>query len=621
MKNDDSSASGSPATGRQKATPGPTQAQLKSRVRRLEVLRGAARAITPSIAGQPTTSPFDGTELAAQLALLGQRIAALEECDDPVERDAERRSITRALAEVDQSLGAAGLNLLRITDGIPLVQLRASLPSIARQRRFDVLALLDLLVQDQRGILDRSVLFDYLVTLLATEEEDGKRWVAHDPVALIPRLRLLCQRAESKGGEAAGEAEEEFYAAASPERAPEELEPLLARIRKRKQGLGQLLFVPGVLRAVVTYNIAIANRIENELQQTKQDSDHEMLGLSAFVGDEDDSDLPPDEQGLQTPTTGSEDAPEEVGSVFESAAISAVGQAIRNRAEGGQRGTTVHQRIASRIDISDLKDAERAHLSAVDAEGPERALGRAIVVGLLLRTTLESALDMRAIGINPERLRTVWAIEVDRALQEQVTERLLSNSYQEACALTELKTRFLYESVAAVANRLRKSQPKAPPSAGGLERSELRALAEDTRAAAAAMAVSVPEQDAPAKGRLGRHRQVLLGALAAVLSAVALMNIVGTPSRSIQYLDAAELEVISEHLGAGYRNDTGTLFIGTLNESWQHLADADQRQAAKEMVEALTLAGVDEVMAFDGHRRLCVQGAAGKLRIPGIPRG
>ena len=254
----------------------------------------------------------------------------------------------------------------------------------------------------------------------------------------------------------------------SPERAREELEPLLARIRKRKQGLGQLVFVPGVLRAVVSYNVAIANRIENELQQTKQKSDHEMSGLSAFVGDDDDAELPLDEQELD-PATGSLETPEELGPVFESAAISAIARAMRERAEGGRRGTTVHQRIASRVDLANLNDAELSHLAAVDAEGPERTLGRTVVVGLLLRTALESALDLREVGISPERLRNEWAVELDSAVQQLVDDRVTSNAYQEACALTELKTRFLYESVSSVATRMRRSQSTPPPSTPGAQ--------------------------------------------------------------------------------------------------------------------------------------------------------
>jgi hypothetical protein len=60
--------------------------------------------------------------------------------------------------------------------------------------------------------------------------------------------------------------------------------------------------------------------------------------------------------------------------------------------------------------------------------------------------------------------------------------------------------------------------------------------------------------------------------------------------------------------------------IARREESWvKLLADAEQLRAAREMVRVLTVAGVDEVMAFDSHRRIRVQGAGGNLRLPGAP--
>jgi hypothetical protein len=38
------------------------------------------------------------------------------------------------------------------------------------------------------------------------------------------------------------------------------------------------------------------------------------------------------------------------------------------------------------------------------------------------------------------------------------------------------------------------------------------------------------------------------------------------------------------------------------------------------MVRVLTVAGIDEVMAFDRQWRLCVQGSGGHLRLPSAPR-
>ena len=52
--------------------------------------------------------------------------------------------------------------LRELIDSIPVVQLRASLPTIERKRRLEVLALLDLLTSDPTGLQERAILLDVL---------------------------------------------------------------------------------------------------------------------------------------------------------------------------------------------------------------------------------------------------------------------------------------------------------------------------------------------------------------------------------------------------------------------------------------------------------------------------
>ena len=76
----------------------PTRAQLQARLQRLEVLRGAARAITPSIPGQPGTPPFAGVELGETLGGLVERLVSADaEGADPEQALNEKRSIAREL--------------------------------------------------------------------------------------------------------------------------------------------------------------------------------------------------------------------------------------------------------------------------------------------------------------------------------------------------------------------------------------------------------------------------------------------------------------------------------------------------------------------------------------------
>ena len=354
-------------------TPLPTQAQLKARLQRLEVLRGAARAITPSIPGQPGTPPFAGVELGETLGGLMEKLVAAEaDGVGPAQALAARCAVAHELAAVDAELMIRGEELRELTDEIPLVQLRASLPTIARRRRFDVVSLLELLIQDQTRIFERLVPFDYLITMLATEEHDGKRWVANDPVSLTPRLRFLCERAESTHGAEAVGVEQEFFAAAAPYGTHGDLNGLIARMRRRKNGLGHLIFVPAVLRAVVTYNVAISNLIEEELLQAKLDSDDEIQGWEEFAEREFGV---PEELEHSSDWAGTPDADAaNAGSVLQSPGLDAIVKAMVARYEGASSGTSAAERVAARMDFTQLDDGAWARLLQIDAGHAEQVV-------------------------------------------------------------------------------------------------------------------------------------------------------------------------------------------------------------------------------------------------------
>jgi hypothetical protein len=473
----------------------PTQGQLKARLLRLELLRGAARAVTPSIPGQPGTPPFAGVELGETLGRLMERLVDAEvEGLDPAQALAAKRAVAQELAAVDAELMVRGEELRELTDEIPLVQLRASLPTVARRRRFDVVSLLDLLIQDQTRIFERLVPFDYLITMLATEEHDGKRWVANDPVSLTPRLRFLCERAQSMYGEETVGIEQEFFAAAAPYGSHGDLNGLIARMRRRKNGLGHLTFVPGVLRAVVTYNVAISNLIEEEMLLAKLDSDHEIQGWEEFAEREFGF---ADESEGSADWAGSPDADAaNAGSVFESPGVDAVVKAMTAGGDSASQGASAAERVVARMDVTQLDVEARAKVSPIGEGHEERVVGLSIAVGLMIRSALESSLDLRELGIDPDRLQEDWARELDEALDELVSQKVAANESEQACALSDIKTRFLYESISAFNQRNRLAGARA--RSGEAARRPI-AAANDRRSR---------ESDAPAS-RLGALQHTL----------------------------------------------------------------------------------------------------------------
>ena len=341
--------------------------------------------------------------------------------------------------------------------------------------------------------------FDYLITMLATEEHDGKRWVANDPVSLTPRLRFLCERAQSMYGEEAVGIEQEFFAAAAPYGSHGDLNGLIARMRKRKNGLGHLTFVPGVLRAVVTYNVAISNLIEEEMLQAKLDSDHEIQGWEEFAerefGFAGEAERSADWAG--TPDADAANA----GSVFESPGVDAVLKAMVAGGDSASRGTSAAERVVARMDVTQLDVEARAKLSPIDAGSEERVVGLSIAVGLMIRTALESSLDLRELGIDPERLHEDWVRELDEALDELASLKVAADEPEQARALSDIKTRFLYESISSFNQRSRLASARARSGAAG--RTPV-AAASDRRSRA---------PDAPAS-RLGalQHKMRRLGA-------------------------------------------------------------------------------------------------------------
>jgi len=120
-------------------------------------------------------------------------------------------------------------------------------------------------------------------------------------------------------------------------------------------------------------------------------------------------------------------------------------------------------------------------------------------------------------------------------------------------------------------------------------------------------------------GALGRFKDPILMATAAGFLGLAILNLVGEPKTStVKHVTEDALQLMSPHLASGYRDQMGKgpTFIGTLKPSWAALSAVEQVEVASEVVDILFLYGAREVMLFDEVRRLQVQGAGGRLRMP-----
>jgi hypothetical protein len=279
------------------------------------------------------------------------------------------------------------------------------------------------------GTRARIPSIDYVITLLCSSDSDQP---LQDPVQLTPRLHELCGRSGVDYDPRLPEIESEFFHAADLYEADARGEQQLRALQIRKAELGSSYFTPQVLRAIVTYNTALLQRIDE-----------------AVLASQDWGSLPP----------VAEEAPREV-SVFDTPALPQIAQALRRRAAGKAPELIAIDRIAWCLDLEYPTADERRALLA-DPEGPtDDVTGTVILVGLLCRSSVVLEDEFPAIGITATELFDRWVPELSEALQQKVKQGISGADYREACTLSELKTRYLYASMAELRRKNRPPMPR-----------------------------------------------------------------------------------------------------------------------------------------------------------------
>ena len=220
---------------------------LLERERRLGELRAASQALAPALAANESQL-LDGFARDLQ-----ERLQALA---DPL-LGAER--LRDELAPLDADLGRYAAVLRARLDRIPLALGRGWLGGIAQSRRDAAMALLELLLEDEKRLAARVAVLLDLVMLLCSEERDGRRRVVRDPATLTPRLRSWAERSAAAATLDLSRAEQAFVQAARgcergiPEAGVQAMEGYKAE-------LGLAILAPSVLRAVVFYQATVWSR-------------------------------------------------------------------------------------------------------------------------------------------------------------------------------------------------------------------------------------------------------------------------------------------------------------------------------------------------------------------------
>jgi hypothetical protein len=401
-------------------------------------------------------------------------------------------------------------------------------------------------------------------------------------------LRALGKRADAEFGAKPADLEAEFFTAANL--AVDVSDAGSQReLRARKSKLGRSYFAPGMLRAVVTYNMA--------LQQSMQP------WTCAPDGAEDPSLAP---------------APAATGSLFGSGALASLHSALKQRIDGEplQRGP-VH-RVAWALGLDDLGPAELTSLRDGALETSELRCA-VILVGLLCRSLNVLGIELQEIGIDPDTVSEGWTEELDQLVKIEVNDSIMDSAsgaaYEEARGLSELRNRFLFDSMKSVNRKARGNRGEGRAAQADFEerqvRKEARALA--SQAVSGEERPRAPRSSGPRGVRHWPWRLAVPATAIVVLAvgmALQLLGVIDLLGRGLDRWDRDELAAVSEYLVDGHRNGdgNGVAFVGTIDESWLALSSAEREATAEQLVTGLREHGVSQVMIYDAERTLRIQG-------------
>jgi hypothetical protein len=206
------------------------------------------------------------------------------------------------------------------------------------------------------------------------------------------------------------------------------------------------------------------------------------------------------------------------------------------------------------------------------------------------------------------------------------------DDYREACMLSELKTRFLYTSMAEVRRNNRTRIPAPAPNAVGAARTARKARtarqAGTTRKAGTAKTARTEGAAEPIirealfdaeAAALKNERPVWkdwpkrrLAAIGVAIAGVLLVFGMGRAllwGGDLAHFNRNQLDQLSPYLSRGARseNGQGPAFVGGIRDSWWALPASDRTLVATELVETLRDSGVRDVMIYDDDGLLRIQ--------------
>ncbi|MDG2051428.1 MAG: hypothetical protein P8M78_14845, partial [Myxococcota bacterium] len=513
----------------------------------------------------------------------------------------------RALARSHSDLSGVGLK--RIDAALRQIQLtifgRAlqlsprsldnALEAARIENRGGLLALLEILIRGAAAVaLQRQsrglsrVILRTVVALCRPQEGVGSR-VACDPIFLSPSFHGLCSQVEPVEDSESRILEMEFFTAANLEAAAlAETQGLIHR-QKLIDSMEFQVFSPRILRAVVTYEVALASIDPRPQVET-------------------------DELGQLETDSSRRDSSELNSSVFMSQPLRALGNSLAGRIGGAPRSTTPEGRIAWAIDLEGLRATEHEALRSEQLATAADPLGTTILIGLLGRQEKILGVELQDIGIPPAHVSGSWREELTGVLQKEIHAALKREAYGLSCAVSDLKARFLGDGGAALGPS--EAEPSKPHSEGaGFKVDAVAQRPAHAESARSLVEAALRQPTVKLAGGLHPHRKrSTLGRLAIVL-VLGLATITSAwffasgGSSGIQALPSEELQFFSPYLTSGGRNlyGAGPAFVGRFDHRWRSMERHQRRAAAESLVARLRENGISQIVIRDENDRVRLQ--------------
>jgi len=526
--------------------------EIRQRVERFSQLRAAQRALARCMHPAALDSLREqGRELLIQLQAVGPE-------ESPVRVEVALREIDRLLSH---HLGQTH----ELLGKLEFAQLRAVGAELCRDKPDELRALVDLILLGSLSDDQEIRLVEYLVTMLSSREEDGRRTVVAEPGELTEALQEMGRRKQADESIEVPEAVTRLGEAAESLIRGGDHHALRDEIRGFKQELGARILHPEILAAAVAYNVAMANQVAARVD-------------SSMALDQLADDLLAE---LKVPETGDSD-------LLHGRAMTRLATALRGRICDAPGDDDTASRIVAAFKLDGLVAREVEALEDTEDDVLNPLLVSAVVLGCLLRQRTALADLLAEIGLDPEVLENDALPALLREMGAASSKFFAEGAHAEAFVISEVKTRNL-AAIHASAKRRARGEQEGP-----------------RKSSEPSIRWRLPLGLSP----------WLAGLVAGPLLGIAFGALFcGSFQNEVRMLTSSELAGISPFLESGHqRLEDGELrFIGNVSATWDYLATPEREAAANEVADHFVALGVDEGVLLGAGPRLMARWRDGEL--------